>query len=142
MVQAGNGKSDEASSEEKRVREVKTKPVKSSPPVKVRTIDIKKDIALMEWVESGKLRRAMLPVSSVESNTVAADVLAQAMPYGHAWEDESFPTVDAEALANELRREGIWTKEDLQQKTHLARAAIQRAYINPLINQLVEKHRR
>ena len=121
---------------------MKEKPEKVLPPVRVRTIHSEKKVVLVEWAESGKLRRAMLPVGSVELGTVAADILAQAMPYGQAWEDESFPTVDAEALANELRREGIWTKEDLLQKTHLARAAIQRAYINPLINQLVKKYRR
>ena len=120
---------------------MKAKPAKVAPPVQVRVVDTKKDVVLAEWAESGKLRRAMLPIRSIESGAVAADVLEQAIPYGQAWEDEEFPAVDAEALANELRREGIWTGEDLLQRTHLARAAIQRAYINPLINQLVEKYK-
>jgi len=142
MVQEGNGKSNGASGEKERVRSVKAKPAKVAPPVRVRTIDVKEKVMLVEWAESGKLRRAMLPVGSVELGTVAVDILAQAIPYGQAWEDEGFPAVDAEKLANELHREGIWTPEDLLQKTHLARAAIQRAYINPIINQLVEKYRR
>ena len=120
---------------------MKPKPVKVVPPVKVRTVEVRKDVMLIEWAVDGKLRRAMLPIGSVELGTVAAEVLAQAIPYGQAWEDEEFPAVDAEALANELRREGIWTAEDLMQKTHLARAAIQRAYTNSIINQLVEKYK-
>ena len=114
--------------------------IKPAPAVQVRTIETGKEVMLVEWAEGGKLHRAMLPIGSVELNTVAADVLTQAMTYGQTWEDEDFPAVDAEVLANELRREGIWTPEDLLQKTHLARAAIQRAYINPVIKQLVEKY--
>lgn len=143
MVQAGNGKSDEAGSKSERVRRVKPKPpIKAAPHVKVKTVHTEGKVALVQWVEDGKLCRTIIPVSSVKSGAVESGVLASGMPYGVAWEDEVFPAVDAEALAYELRREGIWTEEDLMQRTHLARAAIQRAYINPLLAKLVAKYNR
>ena len=137
MVQTTDGDGDVESGEKKRVREVK-----AQPPVRVRTVHSEKKVVLVEWAVEGILHRATLPVGSVEFGMVAADILAQAIPYGKIWEDENFPPVDIKALANELRREGIWTEEDLLRRTDLVRAAAQRAYINPLINQLIDKYRR
>jgi hypothetical protein len=62
-------------------------------------------------------QRYYVPKSAVVDNKVPADVIAKGIEYGIAWEtylDLSEITIDA--LASKLRRNGIWTQEDLEQQ--------------------------
>ena len=61
-------------------------------------------------------QRYYVPKSAVEDNQVRADVIANGIEYGIRWEeylDLSDITIDV--LASKLRRNGIWTHEDLSQ---------------------------
>jgi len=94
--------------------ETKAKPEpKPDPRLPVRVVSIKAGSALVEWRdEGGFLRRAYLPASKVKEGSAATRDLEKAAPYGLPWEKWiRIPT--AEEIANELRRAGVWGRDDL-----------------------------
>lgn len=80
--------------------------------VKVRIVRKKGQSALVEW-DDGCLHRAYVPVSVLDDSQCPEDVLEEAPAHGVPWElllDLS--EVTPEAVADKLRRRGIWTAED------------------------------
>lgn len=62
-------------------------------------------------------RRYYIPKSAVKDGSVEASVIAKGIEYGIDWEkylDLSELTIDV--VASKLRRNGIWTREDVQAK--------------------------
>lgn len=83
---------------------------------------------LVEWQDNGNLRRASLPARSVVDNEVDDTELGYAVAYGLPWEQLLTVRVTPDAVANALRRRGIWTASDLQRSPNVALAALQEAY--------------
>ena len=90
---------------------------KAKPPdprLPVRLIGQKDGSALVEWTdEEGQYRRAYVPGSKVQDGTVAGKELAKGIPYGLPWEDWIEVTATPQHIANELRRQGVWCWEDI-----------------------------
>lgn len=62
-------------------------------------------------------RRYYIPRSAVKDGQVEADVIAKGITYGIEWETYlDLSEITIAALASKLRRNGIWTQEDLEQK--------------------------
>lgn len=81
--------------------------------VSVRCIRHKGDAALVEWIDRGQYRRGFIPLSSIKDGTVKETTLKRAVPYGIPWEKCIKITATPEEIANELRRAGMWTLEDI-----------------------------
>jgi len=82
--------------------------------IPVRIIDKRGDSVLIQ-VEGPQ--RYYIPRSAVKAGKVEADVIAKGIEYGIAWEtylDLSEITIDV--LASKLRRNGIWTEDDVRTK--------------------------
>jgi hypothetical protein len=77
----------------------------------VKSIRVKGNAALVEFVLSGKLQRKFIPASEIVNGAVADDVLNQGILYGYPWEDINI-TFDSERFADELHNVGVWTIED------------------------------
>lgn len=100
---------------------------KEQPTVKVqiRVVEVRGASALVEWVDS-TLRRAILPVP--EENELSVEELELGVAYGAPWEKMVTFHASPEALANELRARGIWTREDLLKNQPAAFGALQAVY--------------
>jgi hypothetical protein len=83
--------------------------------------------ALVEWYDGTALHRVTLPCELVRGDSVDEADLERGIPYGVAWETALQSTATPEAIANELRRCGIWTGDDLAARPTIAAAALQRS---------------
>lgn len=92
----------------------------------------------MEWVDDGKYRRATVPASKLAGNDCPADVLEASPAYGVNWAAK-FGLPGSDILANELRRQGVWTKDDFLRKRATVNAVMMRVFVNPLIDELVKE---
>jgi len=126
-IQEGNGSDDEQSRKSKRPR-----------PVTVEIIERQGKSVLIAWMEEGQYRRAFCPANRLAGNEVDADVLEKCPLYGVNWA-QKFNLPDSDLLANELRRQGIWTADDFKRGRAKVLGAIQRVLINPLIEELVKE---
>jgi predicted flap endonuclease-1-like 5' DNA nuclease len=93
--------------------------------------------ALIEYVEGGKLKRAVLPNKDVEGKQaeIGDDVIESAIPYGDDLGSIKGVTV---ALVEQLHARGVWTKADVLARSHLVRQAIQVTLVPPLMTALLE----
>lgn len=95
---------------------------------------------LVEWHELGPdgtrhYFRSVLPWSALDlvgQHEAEHDDPHRGIPYGEPWEEylmeAGMPEATAAGIANELRRMGIWTVEELQADPETARAAFQKGY--------------
>ena len=86
-------------------------PVRPKNAVAVTIIKSRGDAALVQWLEGGALKRGYVPLSLVREGQVEAEELRDAAPYGVEW--ARFLRPEAVEIAEDLRREGIWTYQDL-----------------------------
>jgi hypothetical protein len=85
--------------------------------VPVRVIGAKGESALVEWEAGGRLRRNFVPVDKIAEDACDAVALEVGIPYGLPWEVAlDLSGVTPEAVADKLRRAGIWTLEDLRDR--------------------------
>ena len=88
--------------------------------------------AIVEWIEKGDvLRRAFVGVDEIEDGKVANTVLKEAIPYGLPWEmafEAALPVATPEHRANELRKAGIWTLDDLRTKSTVLLGALKAGF--------------
>ena len=120
-IQATDGGGDEKSSKSKRARPVKVK------LVSVQVIHKEGEAALVQWTERGKLRRGIVPVSSVKDEAdVAADELAACLPYGDDWSQVAGVTP---GVVKALKDYGIWTKADALASPRHVREALVVGYV-------------
>jgi len=82
----------------------------------VRIVEARGKSALVEWEDGGRLRRAFVPAKEVVDGACPAGVLEEAPAYGVPWELVDLSAVTPEAVAEQLRRRGIWTPADLRAK--------------------------
>ena len=69
--------------------------------------------ALVQWHDGERMRRACVPSTEVVGGHVKAETLGQGVQVGVDWEALGGEGVTARALAEELRRVGVWTADDL-----------------------------
>lgn len=97
--------------------------------VKVNVIRRKGQSALVQFVDDDGLQRIELPSSSVGEDGLVDELeLGMGMPYGLRWEEIVQFSVTPEMLADELRRRGIWTLDNLMVNMQGAVGAFQAIY--------------
>ena len=108
MVQETNGRRDEGSGEGKRPRPklIAVKPFPTNGPT-----------TLVEWEAGNDLFRAYVPTEAVVNGKVSVDDLEAGAEYGVRWERFLTVSLTPLDLAKLFRRRGIWTLEDLKQKS-------------------------
>jgi hypothetical protein len=94
--------------------------------VPVRLVAQRGESSLVEWLDAeGLYRRAYVPAALVQQGFVPALDLNRAIPYGIEWEKYIQVTATPQSLANDLRRRGMWTWEDIN---NAALSAANRAF--------------
>jgi len=118
---------------------VKEEPAKEPEPqmIPVKQIREQGDVVLVEWLdEEQRYHRASVPKKALSRGECD---LNAGIPYGEAWERAHLPAVDPVQVANELRRHGIWTADDLLRGSTSVRAALQRLYVVPALKVLIQE---
>jgi len=106
--------------EEQKREEPKAKP----ELLDVRVVGIQGESAL---VELGGLKRVYVPARAVKDGQVSETAFKRGVPYGVPWEKVKLEAT-AEDLADNLRRVGIWTADDLRKRQAAALGALQATY--------------
>jgi len=96
--------------------------------IAVRVVQKKGMAALVEWLDADGMHRATIPAQAIKGNKVAKDELGYGIPYGEPWEEMITLSATPKAITAELRRCGIWTREDLEARPNQALGAIQAVY--------------
>jgi hypothetical protein len=91
--------------------------------VTVTVVEINDKVALVEWIEDNKTCRGVVPVPVLQGKSVSLEELHRALPYGEDWEAAMDLHTSAWDVAEQLRRSGIWTKNDLMNKIRDAQRA-------------------
>lgn len=80
----------------------------------VKTIQTKGQSALVEYIASdNSIKRCIIPSSLIIYDDVPLVDLVQGIEYGERWDELVDFQIGSRDLANELRRRGIWTLDDL-----------------------------
>ena len=96
--------------------------------IKVKVVRRKGQAALVEWIAEDGAHRATIPLAAIIKGQVVSDELDYGIPYGEPWEELVEISTTPETIAAELRRCGIWTRDDLEARPNQALSAIQAAY--------------
>lgn len=97
--------------------------------ITVRLVEQRGPSAVVEYARpDGSPARAILPAGLVQDGAVEAGELELGIPYGLPWEEICQLAATPAALADALRRAGIWTLEDLRRSPKAAAGAIQAVY--------------
>jgi hypothetical protein len=104
----------------------------SSQLVQASLIRADGETILVEWTdEKGLLRRGFVPAKAFTGEGVTQKSLDRATPYGVPFERlvKITISISPEAIAEELRRAGIWTLDDLRQHFRVALGAFQKGLV-------------
>lgn len=98
------------------------------PAVLVTVINTQGQVCLIEWVDGvGRPRRAFVPTSAVVDSRCVDP--ASGLVYGDDWEGIlGTLSVTPDSVADELRRRGIWTRDDARRNPTMVMSALQAAY--------------
>jgi hypothetical protein len=95
--------------------------------IQAHVIQRTEQVVLLEWQDArGHVKRGYVPAALVgyeDALVVSSTLLDEAAPYGMEWERYITFRADAEAIAHELRRHGIWTVSDLERNPVTAQKA-------------------
>lgn len=127
-IQDGNGSDDDPSGKSKRAR-----------LITVEIIRREGKSALVAWMDGDLYRRAYVPASKLKGNDIDAAALEKCPAYGLDWAAKFASLPGADILANELRRQGIWTADEFKRGRREVNAVFMRIFVNPLINELVRE---
>lgn len=94
----------------------------------IKIISKRKQSALVEFIKSGELQRVTVPLADIVDGQISDYKLKLGIPYGIEW--SKYITLDAtpQDLEQNLRRVGIWTKEDALNNAQRVLGAIQATY--------------
>lgn len=96
--------------------------------------------ALVEWLDCAGIHRAVIPAVEVGPGRNVPDyVLDAGVAYGEKWSAIEGVT---EELEQALYNRGIWTRGDMLVKSQLARQAVQKVMVVPVVVKLLEAARR
>lgn len=96
--------------------------------LEVTVVERRGESALVEWQEGGRVHRAVIPAGDVEEGRVEREQLELGIPHGLPWETILTLSATPAALADALRRAGIWTLADLERNPRAAYGALQAVY--------------
>ena len=103
---------DKEEQQEQAKAKPKTKP--PEPRLPVRLVGHQGESALVEWLDGdGMYRRVHVPLVKLEDGTVSGKDLERGIPYGLPWEEWIEVQATPEKVANELRRQGVWCWQDV-----------------------------
>lgn len=113
--------------------------------MKTKLIRRQGNVALVEIYDEGTYTRVIVPSNKVsDSGTVNPAILEMGIPYGCPWEEMITLTATPEMIANELRRRGVFTVDDLLSNPKVAFSAVQYVYgidAQKLVKAALEKSR-
>ena len=114
---------------------------KPEPRLPVRVISSAGDSSLVEWLDTdGMYCRVYISLSKVEEGTVATKDLERGIPYGLPWEEFIEITATQKHIANELRRQGVWCWQDMNNAAlNAANRAFDKGAFLRQVNQEVTK---
>lgn len=97
---------------------------------------------LIEWTNEEGRQRSYVPVDSVydKQGKMVCDLAEQGIPYGVPWGllAQQLPPIDGQVLQTELRRQGVWTVDDLKLNRNAVISAIQQT-VGLSVNQLLRQ---
>lgn len=92
--------------------------------MRVKIIETKGQSALVEYVAGDNTtQRCVIPSSLIVDNDVPLSDLNAGIEYGTRWEELVNFSIDSRSFADELRRRGVWTLDDLLGDVNHARGA-------------------
>lgn len=89
-------------------------------------------------MDSDLYKRVTIPANKLAGNDVLPDVLTQGVAYGLDWEGILSDWPSANILANEFRRQGIWTADDFWRGAASVRGAINRIFVAAMMDELLD----
>lgn len=102
--------------------------------MRVRVVESDNNTALIEWIEEGKLYRSIMPLSEVEIDvnnpkTAHVEHPEQGIEYGLDFTQFfKVPQLTPEQFDQALKKSGIWTAEDVNNKPQVVLGALQKVY--------------
>lgn len=96
--------------------------------MKIKIISRRKQSALVEFIKNDRLQRATVPVGDIVEDQISDYKLKLAIPYGIEWSKYIRLEATPQDLEQNLRRVGIWTKEDALNNAQRVLGAIQATY--------------
>jgi hypothetical protein len=96
--------------------------------IEVKIISQRGQSALVEYHEGDKLKRATIPMADIMDNKVSSYKLHLGISYGVEWAKYVTLQATPEQLQENLRRAGIWTKEDALTNAGKVLGVIQATY--------------
>ncbi len=96
--------------------------------INIKIISRRKQSALIEFTKNDRLQRVTVPVKDIVDNQVSDYKLKAAIPYGVEWSEMITLKATSQDLERNLRRAGIWTKEDALQNANRVLGVIQATY--------------
>ncbi|MCP4540590.1 MAG: hypothetical protein GY832_25925 [Chloroflexi bacterium] len=112
---------------------------KRSRPVTVEIITRQGKSVLVAWMDGDQYKRAYVPASKLKGNDIDAAALEKCPAYGVDWAAKFAHLPGAEIIANELRRQNIWTGDDFRRGRATVNAIMMKFFINPLVDELVKE---
>lgn len=91
---------------------------------KIKIIAKEKGRALVEYIVKNDTRRVSVKLSQINAGEVSQDILDNAIPYGVDW-DTLYPFMPG--IGFQMRRVGIWTKQDAINNPNAVKSAVIRA---------------
>jgi len=93
----------------------------------VRTVWERHGVSLVEWMDDGEPRRALLPSSDVGEDG-QCEYPERGIEYGIPWSMFITVEVTPSDIERELKKAGIWTVGDLYHRPREAQGAVVAAY--------------
>lgn len=96
--------------------------------MKVKIISKRGQSALIEYIKDTRLKRVTVPVGDIVDDQISERKLKMGIPYGVEWSQKIKLSASSQDLEQNLRRVGIWTKEDALGNANKVLGAIQATY--------------
>lgn len=96
--------------------------------IEVKIISQRGQSALVEYFKDGKLCRVTVPAKEIIDGQINAYNLNMGIPYGLPWAQLIPMAATSKQLEQNLRRVGVWTKEDALSNAPAVLGAIQATY--------------
>jgi len=96
--------------------------------ITIKVISQRGQSALVEYIKDGVLKRVTIPTKDIVDGQISNYKLKLGIPYGIEWSKYIRLDATPQDLEQNLRRAGIWTKEDALQNAQRVLGAIQATY--------------
>ena len=96
--------------------------------IPVTIIEHRGDSVLVEWLEGDRLKRAVIPAAKAADGVTDPETLDFGIPHGLPWEEMIELHATPALIAEELRKRGIWTIDDMHRDQSAIFGALQAVY--------------